>query len=87
MYTTLIEPPPWPPTPEDPNWVIVDCRHDLMNLAAGRDSLCGRPPAGALFADMERELSGAKRGAGRRSAAAIRCRNGRADRDCCAAGA
>jgi thiosulfate/3-mercaptopyruvate sulfurtransferase len=43
--------------------VIVDCRHDLVNLAAGRDAYAAGHLPNALFVDMEHELSGEKRGA------------------------
>ena len=48
---------------EDPKLVVVDCRHDLMNLAAGADGYAIGHLPGAVFADMETALSGAKRGA------------------------
>ncbi|MGZ5183372.1 MAG: sulfurtransferase, partial [Ramlibacter sp.] len=44
-------------------WVIVDCRHDLVNLDAGREAYAAGHLPDALFADMEHELSGDKRGA------------------------
>ena len=58
-YTTLIEPAPLAAHVTDPKWVVVDCRHDLMNLAAGRDAYAAGHIPGAVFADMETELSGA----------------------------
>ncbi|MCS0582547.1 sulfurtransferase [Massilia pinisoli] len=67
-YTTLIEPAALAAhvndmRVRDPKWVVVDCRHDLMNLAAGRDAYAAGHIPGAVFADMETELSGAKRDA------------------------
>jgi thiosulfate/3-mercaptopyruvate sulfurtransferase len=47
----------------DPKWVIVDCRHDLMNLAAGREGYAIGHIPDAVFVDLETQLSGAKRGA------------------------
>ena len=32
-YTTLIEPAALAAQVNDPKWVVVDCRHDLMHLA------------------------------------------------------
>ena len=62
-YTTLIEAAALAPHVNAADWIIVDCRHDLVNLAAGRDAwMAGHIPH-AVFADMETELSGAKRGA------------------------
>jgi thiosulfate/3-mercaptopyruvate sulfurtransferase len=63
MYTTLIEAAALAAHTNDANWVIVDCRHDLLNLAAGRDAYAAGHLPNALFADMEHELSGAKRDA------------------------
>lgn len=63
MYTTLIEAAALAAHTIDSNWVIVDCRHDLVNLAAGRVAYAAGHIPGALFADMEHELSGEKRGA------------------------
>ena len=61
-FTTLIEPAALAAHVDDPAWVIVDCRHDLANLAAGRAAYAAGHLPHALFADIETELSGAKRG-------------------------
>jgi thiosulfate/3-mercaptopyruvate sulfurtransferase len=63
MYTTLISAADLAAHIDDPQWVVVDCRHDLMNLSAGRDAYAAGHLPHALFADMETELSGAKCGA------------------------
>jgi thiosulfate/3-mercaptopyruvate sulfurtransferase len=63
MYTTLIEPAALAAHANDPAWIVVDCRHDLANLAAGREAYAAGHIPGALFADLETELSGAKRDA------------------------
>jgi thiosulfate/3-mercaptopyruvate sulfurtransferase len=63
MYTTLIEPTALAAHTGNAGWVIVDCRHDLVNLAAGRDAYAAGHLPNALFADMEHALSGAKRDA------------------------
>ncbi|CUI07447.1 sulfurtransferase [Massilia antarctica] len=63
MYTTLISAADLAGHIDNPSWVIVDCRHDLMNLAAGREAYAAGHLPHALFADIETELSGAKRGA------------------------
>ena len=61
-YTTLISAADLSAHLDDPHWVVVDCRHDLMNLSAGRDGYAiGHIPQ-ALFVDLETQLSGAKRG-------------------------
>ena len=62
MYTTLISAADLAAHIDAPDWVIVDCRHDLMNLAFGREAYAAEHLPGAVFADMETELSGAKRG-------------------------
>ena len=61
-HTTLITAAALAPHIASPDWVVVDCRHDLMNLAAGRAAYDAGHVPGALFADMEHGLSGDKRG-------------------------
>lgn len=63
MYTTLISAVDLAAHIDDANWVVLDCRHDLMNLSAGRDGYAIGHIKNALFADLETELSGAKRDA------------------------
>lgn len=62
MYKTLISASELAARIDDPKWVVVDCRHDLVNLAAGRDGYAIGHLPGAVFADIETVLSGAKRG-------------------------
>ena len=61
MYTTLIEPAALAAHIDDPAWVVLDCRHDLVNLAAGREAYAAGHLPNAQFADVETALSGAKR--------------------------
>jgi thiosulfate/3-mercaptopyruvate sulfurtransferase len=63
MHQTLISAADLATHIDDPAWVVVDCRHDLMNLAAGRDAYESGHLPGAVFADIETVLSGAKNGA------------------------
>lgn len=63
MHQTLISAADLGAHIDDPAWVVVDCRHDLMNLAAGRDGYASGHLPGAVFADIETVLSGAKNGA------------------------
>jgi len=63
MHQTLISAADLAAHIDDPAWVVVDCRHDLMNLAAGRDAYASGHLPGAVFADIETVLSGAKNGA------------------------
>lgn len=60
MHATLISALDLAAHIDDPKWIVVDCRHDLMNLAAGRDAYNAGHLPGARFADMETQLSGAK---------------------------
>jgi len=62
MYTTLISATELAARMREPNVVVVDCRHDLMNLAAGREGYAIGHLPGAVFGDIETQLSGAKRG-------------------------
>ena len=62
MYTTLISAADLAAHIDNPDWVVVDCRHDLVNLAFGREAYAAGHLPGAVFADMETELSGPKRG-------------------------
>lgn len=62
MYTTLISAAGLAGHIDDANWVVVDCRHDLANLSAGREGYDVAHLPHAVFADMETQLSGAKRG-------------------------
>lgn len=63
MHQTLISAADLAAHIDDPAWVVVDCRHDLMNLAAGRGAYASGHLPGAVFADIETVLSGAKNGA------------------------
>ena len=63
MYTTLITAAALASHVDAPDWVVVDCRHDLVNPSAGRDGYAIGHIQGAVFADMDHQLSGAKRGA------------------------
>lgn len=62
MFKTLISASELATHIDDPKWVVVDCRHDLMNLAAGREGYAIGHLPNAVFADIDTVLSGAKRG-------------------------
>jgi thiosulfate/3-mercaptopyruvate sulfurtransferase len=47
---------------QDPDWCIVDCRHDLFDHALGRREYDAGHITGAFFADIENDLSGPKTG-------------------------
>jgi thiosulfate/3-mercaptopyruvate sulfurtransferase len=46
----------------DADWCVVDCRHELSNVDAGRQQYKGGHIPGAVFADTEHDLSGRKTG-------------------------
>lgn len=46
----------------DPNWIVVDCRHSLQDFSAGRRAHEEAHIPGAFFADVETELAGPKTG-------------------------
>lgn len=60
MYTTLISAEQLALASSQPNLVIVDCRHDLMDAQAGRNAYDAGHIAGAVFANLDIDLSGAK---------------------------
>ena len=62
MFKTLISASQLAAHIDDPTWVVVDCRHDLVNLAAGREGYAAGHLPNAVFADIETVLSGAKHG-------------------------
>ena len=62
MYTTLISAADLSQHLNDDNWVILDCRHDLMNPTAGRDGYAIGHIQNAQFANVDTDLSGAKTG-------------------------
>jgi thiosulfate/3-mercaptopyruvate sulfurtransferase len=45
-----------------PQWRVFDCRHDLANPALGEQQYREAHVPGALFAQLDRDLSGAKTG-------------------------
>jgi thiosulfate/3-mercaptopyruvate sulfurtransferase len=62
MYTTLINATELAARLEDPHWVILDCRHDLMQPQAGRAAHAEGHIAHAIFADLDQDLAGPVRG-------------------------
>jgi thiosulfate/3-mercaptopyruvate sulfurtransferase len=63
MHTTLISAAELSAHLNDDRWVILDCRHDLMNPDAGRDGFAIGHIQNAQFAHVDTDLSGAKVGA------------------------
>lgn len=62
-YTTLIDAATLAGHLTDASWVILDCRHDLMNPDAGRDGFAIGHIQNAQFAHVDTDLSGPKTGA------------------------
>jgi thiosulfate/3-mercaptopyruvate sulfurtransferase len=56
-YTTLITAEQLAAHIADPDWIVVDCRHDLMNHDAGRVSYDAGHLPQAQFAALETDLS------------------------------
>lgn len=57
MYTTLISVADLQEQIDNPDWVIVDCRFDLSEPGQGRRAYLEAHIAGAVFADLEQDLS------------------------------
>jgi thiosulfate/3-mercaptopyruvate sulfurtransferase len=62
-YTTLISAAELAARLDDPAWIIVDCRHNLADIDAGKKAYRASHIAGAQFMHMDRDLSGARTGA------------------------
>jgi thiosulfate/3-mercaptopyruvate sulfurtransferase len=58
MATTLIEPAELAAHLERPDWVIVDCRFDLVRPQWGEDVYSQGHIPGAVYAHLDRDLSG-----------------------------
>ncbi|TCS33488.1 thiosulfate/3-mercaptopyruvate sulfurtransferase [Paucimonas lemoignei] len=59
-YTTLISAAELAQHALDPDWVVIDCRHDLAMPDAGRLAFEAGHIPGAQFAHADRDLSGSK---------------------------
>jgi thiosulfate/3-mercaptopyruvate sulfurtransferase len=57
-YTTLIEPSELAPHLADPGWVVVDCRFDLGDPAAGSGQYAEAHIPGARYAHLDADMSG-----------------------------
>ena len=62
MFRTLVDVETLSAHGGDPNWVVVDCRHALGDLARGRRLYDEAHIPGAYFVDFERVLTGTKTG-------------------------
>lgn len=61
-FTTLIRPDRLARELDNPDWVVVDCRHDLSNPAFGPAAYADGHLPGAVFMHLDDELSGPKTG-------------------------
>jgi thiosulfate/3-mercaptopyruvate sulfurtransferase len=62
IYTTLISTEDLARHRDDPEFVIVDCRHNLSDVEAGERAYRKAHIPGARFMHMDRDLSGVKTG-------------------------
>ncbi len=58
MFTTLVDAASLNEHLESKDWVIVDCRYDLMDEKAGRNQYLIAHIPGAVYADLHTDLSG-----------------------------
>lgn len=65
MYTTLIDASDLQQNLDNPDWVVIDCRFDLTEPEQGRRDYLAAHIPGAMFADIDTDLSGRKNGGGR----------------------
>ena len=60
LLTTLISADELAHHLQQPNWIILDCRHDLANPEAGRTAYDAGHIPGAQFVHLDTDLAGAK---------------------------
>lgn len=58
MYSTIIGARELSSNLDDPSWVIVDCRYDLSDTGAGLRAYRASHIPGAVYADLQNDLSG-----------------------------
>lgn len=62
MFATLVDAQTVRDRPNDPAWIVVDCRFDLSDTAAGERAYAQAHLPGAHYAHLDRDLSGEKTG-------------------------
>lgn len=62
MFTTLIDPQTLAAHLDDPSWVVLDTRFDLMDAARGEAQYAEGHIPGARYVHLDRQLSGPKTG-------------------------
>ena len=63
-YTTILAAAEVAAHLDDPQWVIVDCRFDLADTDAGEQAYWAGHIPGAVYAHLDRDLSGPRRATG-----------------------
>jgi len=63
MHTTLVSVDDLKAHIEDPDWCLIDCRHDLADPAAGERAYAQDHIAGAVYAHLDTDLAGHRTGA------------------------
>ena len=58
MFTTIVSTADAAAHLADPDWVILDCQHDLINHAFGREAYAREHIPGAQFVSMEDDMAG-----------------------------
>lgn len=61
-YTTLVSPADLAAHLNDARWVVCDCRHDLVDIEAGRRAYLASHIPGARLLRLDEDLSGARNG-------------------------
>lgn len=62
-FTTLISVADLAPHLNDPDWIVFDCRHDLVDTGIGRRAYAQSHIPGARFLHLDDDLSGPQTGA------------------------
>ena len=62
MFTTLISATDLAAQLDHPDWIVYDCRHDLVDTAAGARAYAQSHIRGAHHVSLDADLSGAKNG-------------------------
>lgn len=57
-YTTVVDVEALRASLGRPGWCVVDCRHDLLHPESGQNAYLEQHIAGAVFAHLDRDLSG-----------------------------
>jgi len=58
MFSTLLQPSDLMGHLADPHWLVMDCRFELADPGAGERAWAGGHVPGALYAHLDRDLSG-----------------------------